>query len=136
MILCKIWFKSNLDQVNSEGLTRRDWHIHSGPALVHMFYVTPTTAAPHFISFLFICLFVCLLLCCVLPGAVHSVISEGAGLEVTSPPVLLPPPHEQPLRWGAGVRPTSSLLPVYIGVRPQWHIPLVGGRVQEVLVSC
>ena len=44
-----IWFKSNLDQVNSEGPTRRHWRMRSGPALVHMFYVTPTTAASYLV---------------------------------------------------------------------------------------
>ena len=69
--------------------------------------------------FLFLC-FV-LLLRCVLPGAVHSVISEGPDwrwrhLQCSSP-------HEQPLRWGAGVRPISSLPPTYIGGVPSGLTP-------------
>lgn len=75
------------------------------------------TAAPDFF-FSFFCFVTPL---CSTRGS-WGVISEGPDwrrhhLQCSSP-------HEQPLRWGAGVRPTSSLPPVYIGVCPQWpHTP-------------
>ena len=66
VILCiYIWLKSNLDQVNSEGPTRRDWRMRSGPALVHMFFVTPTTAASYLVLFLLFLFCFALLLRCV-----------------------------------------------------------------------
>ena len=103
--------------------------MHSGPALIHMFYVS-LIAAPDFFSF-FVLLFHC-----VLPGAVHSVISEGAGLEVTSPPMLLPSCTTFEVHGGQECGLCPHFHQLTLGVSPVAAQPLFDGLVKEVPVSC